>query len=70
MFNNCRQYNEEGSEIVRDANTLERRLYMKTKELGIVTGPVGRVQAVGRRSTPNIKSRVALGEKARWAQIP
>lgn len=38
MFNNCRQYNEEGSEIVKDANTLEKRLYMKTKEMGIVTG--------------------------------
>ena len=25
MFNNCRQYNEEGSAIVKDANTLEKR---------------------------------------------
>jgi hypothetical protein len=26
MFNNCRQYNEEGSVIYEDANKLERQL--------------------------------------------
>ena len=26
MFNNCRQYNEEGSAIVKDANTLEKKV--------------------------------------------
>lgn len=34
MFNNCRQYNEEGSLIYEDANTLERVLMDKVKELG------------------------------------
>lgn len=34
MFNNCRQYNEEGSLIYEDANTLERVLMDKIKELG------------------------------------
>ena len=52
MFNNCRQYNEEGSEIVKDANTLERRLYLKAKELGInmavgVGGQIGRPRKSG-----------------------
>ena len=56
MFNNCRLYNEEGSDIVKDANTLERRLYQKTKEMGIVTGPAGKARgsktsAVG---SPNV----------------
>ncbi|XP_063981856.1 protein polybromo-1 isoform X1 [Diachasmimorpha longicaudata] len=34
MFNNCRQYNEEGSLISEDANTLERVLMEKVRELG------------------------------------
>lgn len=34
MFNNCRQYNEEGSLIYEDANTLEKVLMDKVKELG------------------------------------
>ncbi|XP_044019978.1 protein polybromo-1 isoform X3 [Aphidius gifuensis] len=34
MFNNCRQYNEEASLIYEDANTLERVLMDKVKELG------------------------------------
>ncbi|XP_011164312.1 protein polybromo-1 [Solenopsis invicta] len=34
MFNNCRQYNEEGSLIYEDANTLEKVLMDKIKELG------------------------------------
>lgn len=34
MFNNCRQYNEEGSLIFEDANTLEKVLMDKVKELG------------------------------------
>ena len=43
MFNNCRQYNEEGSAIVKDANTLEKRLYAKTKEMGIAVTPAGKL---------------------------
>lgn len=35
MFNNCRQYNEEGSVIFEDANTLERVLLDKARELGL-----------------------------------
>ncbi|KAK0181294.1 hypothetical protein PV327_003587 [Microctonus hyperodae] len=34
IFNNCRQYNEEGSSIYEDANTLERVLMDKVRELG------------------------------------
>jgi len=35
MFNNCRQYNEEGSTIYEDANTLERVLLDKVRESGL-----------------------------------
>ncbi|KAL1417017.1 hypothetical protein MTO96_027223 [Rhipicephalus appendiculatus] len=34
MFSNCRLYNEEGSQIYRDADTLERALFDKIRELG------------------------------------
>nr|CAD7452818.1 unnamed protein product [Timema tahoe] len=34
MFNNCRQYNEEGSMIYEDANKLEQVLMDKLRELG------------------------------------
>jgi len=34
MFDNCRQFNEEGSLIYEDANTLERVLLDRSKELG------------------------------------
>ncbi|XP_050044386.1 protein polybromo-1-like isoform X4 [Dermacentor andersoni] len=34
MFSNCRMYNEEGSQIYRDADTLERALLDKIRELG------------------------------------
>ena len=34
MFNNCRQYNEEGSVIYEDANVLERVLMSRVRELG------------------------------------
>ncbi|XP_050428093.1 protein polybromo-1 isoform X2 [Adelges cooleyi] len=36
MFNNCRQFNEEGSLIYEDANTLEKVLLDRSKELGPV----------------------------------
>lgn len=34
MFDNCRQFNEEGSLIYEDANTLEKVLLDRSKELG------------------------------------
>lgn len=37
MFTNCRQYNEEGSAIVADANTLERQLLNKARTMGILS---------------------------------
>lgn len=40
MFNNCRQYNEEGSLIYEDANTLEKVLMDKVKELGPLPEPI------------------------------
>ncbi|XP_066590432.1 protein polybromo-1 [Prorops nasuta] len=39
MFNNCRQYNEEGSLIYEDANILERVLMDKVRELGPLPDP-------------------------------
>jgi hypothetical protein len=37
MFNNCRQYNEEGSMIYEDANKLEDVLSEKMREMGLGT---------------------------------
>jgi protein polybromo-1 len=37
MFNNCRQYNEEGSMIYEDANKLEEVLTEKMREMGLST---------------------------------
>jgi hypothetical protein len=37
MFNNCRQYNEEGSMIYEDANKLEEVLTEKMREVGLST---------------------------------
>lgn len=37
MFENCRKYNEDGSQIYQDANNLERLLNLKVAELGPVT---------------------------------
>lgn len=48
MFNNCRQYNEEGSLIYEDANTLEKVLMDKVKELGPLPDPKSKSTA----STP------------------
>jgi protein polybromo-1 len=53
MFNNCRQYNEEGSDIYHDANTLERILISKAKDMGLSVGP-------GRRKRRTVKE---LSEK-------
>ena len=41
MFNNCRTYNEEGSDIYNDANTLETVLSNKYKELGLYVPTAG-----------------------------
>jgi protein polybromo-1 len=65
MFNNCRQYNEEGSEIVKDANTLEKRLYAKTKEMGIVSLPVGMGRTPATKKTSTKLSSKALAEKVK-----
>ena len=40
MFNNCRRYNEEGSDIYEDANTLEKVLMAKVREMGISNPPL------------------------------
>ena len=56
MFSNCRQYNEEGSDIYEDANVLEKVLMSKARELGAVQ-PGKR----GRRS----KSHVRVTDKLR-----
>ncbi|ALC47662.1 polybromo [Drosophila busckii] len=53
MFNNCRQYNEEGSYIYEDANTLERALNEKLKEfpgLVEVKRPQQKYNRLGRKS--------------------
>ncbi|CAB4068399.1 PBRM1 [Lepeophtheirus salmonis] len=39
MFINCRRYNEEGSDIYKDANLLEKVLVTKAREMGINAGP-------------------------------
>lgn len=52
MFSNCRQYNEEGSNIYEDANTLERALNDKLKEfpgLVEVKKPLQKYSKVGRK---------------------
>ncbi len=56
MFSNCRQYNEEGSEIYEDANTLEKVLMAKARELGAVQHAKR-----GRRS----KSQVKVADKVK-----
>ena len=42
MFNNCRQYNEENSVIYEDANTLEKVLFDKARELGLGSAIAGK----------------------------
>jgi len=52
MFSNCRQYNEEGSNIYEDANILERALNEKLKEfpgLSDVKKPQQKYSKVGRK---------------------
>ena len=52
-----------GSDIVKDANTLERRLYLKAKELGITTA-VGRPRASGKAGSGPINKK-AMAEKVK-----
>ena len=49
MFNNCRTYNEEGSDIYNDANTLETVLINKYKELGLYVPTAGQKGPSSRR---------------------
>lgn len=42
MFDNCKQYNEEGSQIYRDAEQLEALLNEKLAELGAYVPKVRR----------------------------
>lgn len=53
MFNNCRQYNEEGSSIYEDANSLERVLMDKVKELGPLPDS-GRIKSTASTPTRNV----------------
>ncbi len=65
MFSNCRQYNEEGSDIYEDAGVLERILVSKAKELGVVNQLGGR-KAKGRQGGP--RRKLKLSEKLRRLQ--
>jgi len=53
MFSNCRLYNEEGSSIYEDANILEKVLFAKARELGIL----------GIASTRKTKKVISLPQK-------
>ena len=54
-----------GSDIVKDANTLERRLYLKAKELGITTA-VGRPRGSGKASgSSGPINKKAMAEKVK-----
>jgi hypothetical protein len=54
MFNNCRQYNEEGSMIYEDANKLEEVLAEKMREVGL-----GTIESVPAASSAAVVSIVA-----------
>ncbi len=65
MFANCRKYNEEGSDIVGDANSLEKALNAKIRDMGVSAIPTpGRPRGPGRppKSAAKFSGR-ALGEK-------
>ncbi|XP_063225207.1 protein polybromo-1 isoform X8 [Bacillus rossius redtenbacheri] len=59
MFNNCRQYNEEGSMIYEDANKLEHVLMEKLKELG----PLNDLNKKGKGPVKVRKSTSAQAQK-------
>ena len=50
MFSNCRMYNEEGSEIYETANTLEKVLMAKARDMGIITEKLKKAKGAGRGS--------------------
>ncbi|XP_020708055.1 protein polybromo-1 isoform X4 [Athalia rosae] len=54
MFNNCRQYNEEGSLIYEDANVLEKVLMDKVKELGPLSESGKPVKSAASTPTRNV----------------
>ncbi|XP_043276955.1 protein polybromo-1 isoform X2 [Venturia canescens] len=54
MFNNCRQYNEECSVIYDDANTLERVLMDKVRELGPLPDTGKPIKSTGSTPTRNV----------------
>lgn len=60
MFNNCRQYNEECSVIYDDANTLERVLMDKVRELGPLPDTGKSIKSTGSTPTRNV-GYVSLG---------
>ena len=59
MFNNARHYNEENSQVYKDANTLERILKTKMKSLAPLDSP----KRVVRRTGPKNKSATPLAQK-------
>lgn len=61
MFSNCRQYNEEGSNIYEDANNLERALNEKLKEfpnLGDIKKPLQKLPKIGRKKNTGIVEKM------------
>ncbi|XP_049837847.1 protein polybromo-1 isoform X3 [Schistocerca gregaria] len=63
MFNNCRQYNEEGSMIYEDANKLEEVLMEKVKELGALQESVKKTPRVTKPR--KVSNATALSQKLR-----
>lgn len=68
MFENCREFNEEDSDIVWDANTLEHMLDDKLKEitaLNMGKTPAKMVKGVGGSGAAGRKSLTMLNDKFR-----
>ena len=63
MFNNCRTYNEEGSDIYNDANTLETVLSNKYKELGLYVPTAGQRVGFGPRRSLGAQGIVVARQK-------
>jgi hypothetical protein len=62
MFNNCRQYNEEGSMIYEDANKLEEVLTEKMREMGLGTIITTTVAATVSTSMPTTATSASTSE--------
>ncbi|GFG36133.1 hypothetical protein Cfor_02751 [Coptotermes formosanus] len=60
MFNNCRQYNEEGSMIYEDANKLEEVLAEKVREMGL-----GSIMTVAPTAMPTVATAISTHMKPR-----